>query len=178
MERRMPSINFLDLIMRWLHILPAVLMVGGTAFMRFALLPALAGLAENERDAFRDRVIKHWKMVVHSSIGLLLLSGFYGYYTKFRDGSPIGAYHMLLGIKILIALVIMFIASALVGRSKGLEPLRAKAGTWLTINLLLAVVVILIAGYLKVSNMPAKKDVKKEVAACQGNVDSCAIASY
>ena len=55
----------------------------------------------------------------------------------------------------LIALVIFFLASALVGRSKTFEPMRAQRGKWLTIIVLLAAIVVAISGFVKVRGVPS-----------------------
>ena len=56
-----------------------------------------------------------------------------------------------MGMKILLAMAVFFLASALSGRSKALEGIRRNAALWLVINILLAAVIVAIAGYLKVA---------------------------
>ena len=55
----MDGTTLLNLISRWLHIIPVIIMVGGTLFLRLALLPALA-TSENAdlRDAMPSQCEK------------------------------------------------------------------------------------------------------------------------
>jgi hypothetical protein len=64
--------------------------------------------------------------------------------------SPPGLYHGLITVKLVLGLVIFFIASTLVGRSANAEKFREKAVFWLNVNLVLALAVVLIGGFLKV----------------------------
>ena len=59
----------LELVSRWLHILPAIVLVGGILFMRFALVGPCRefGASENLREAIR----KKWAPLVMISILLL-----------------------------------------------------------------------------------------------------------
>lgn len=145
------------LISRWVHIGTAVVLVGGTCFLRFVLAPAAAQLSDDQHAKLRQLVMQTWKKFVHGGIALFLISGFYNYLVVMRpqhQGDK--AYHMLIGIKILLALVIFFIGSALVGRSKAFEGMRAKAKFWQLVIVILSAVVIGISGYAKVA-LPGKK---------------------
>jgi hypothetical protein len=96
-----------------------------------------------------------WKMFVHGGIALFLVSGFYNYLVVLapqHKGDKL--YHALMGTKILLALVIFFLSSALVGRSKAFAGMRANPKLWQTVILALAAVVIGISGYAKVTLKP------------------------
>jgi len=143
---------------RWLHILAAMAAVGGMMFMRFALLPAAATLADPPRAALQEAIRRRWSKVVMAAIGLLLVSGLYNYITLFmasknwpeawRSG-PFRVYQMLFGIKFLLALAIFFISSALVGRSSAFARFRERAKFWVTVNLALAVLLVAISSELR-----------------------------
>ena len=55
-------------------------------------------------------------------------------------------YHALFGVKLLAAICVLFLASALVGRSEAFAAWRAKPAKWLTLSVVLALVVVLISG--------------------------------
>jgi uncharacterized membrane protein len=149
------TVDVLELALRWLHILPAIALMGGTIFMRIALAPAAnESLTQEQHDALRDRVIAKWKMVVHASIGLLLVTGFWNFIAKAGQVAPV--YHMIMTVKILLGLGVMFIASALVGRSKGLEAFRKQRIFWMSVTLAMSVAIVLIAGLLKTGSFPKK----------------------
>lgn len=138
---------------RILHVGTAVVVVGGTFFVRFVLFPvATQNLADDVHARLRSSVIGTWKKIVHAGILLFVVTGAINYYRVIAKGTHKGdpLYHALLGTKILLALVIFFIASALVGRSAAFEGLRRSAPRWLLVNLLLAAIILMISGFLKV----------------------------
>ena len=81
-------------------------------------------------------------------ITLLLVTGFYNY---LAGDTKLPRYHMFMGIKILLAFGVFFIASALTGRSPALEAIRRNRARWMTVLILLASAVVAVAGYLKVA---------------------------
>lgn len=141
----------LPIVFRWVHILSAVVAVGGTIFIRFVLTPAVkATLADEQHAALRERLMRRWHVVVMACITGLLVSGVYNFVTlSLPKAKGIPAYHPLFGVKFLAAMGVFFLASALTGRSPGFAPLRANARKWLAVNVALAVVVILLSGVLK-----------------------------
>lgn len=145
--------NLVPVLSRWAHIGGAVVLVGGTVFMAFALLPAAKQLPDDVHNSLRERVMGTWRKFVGAGILLLLLSGLINYYLVIKDTERLAdtkLYHPLMGTKIILAMVVFFLASALTGRAKGLAGLRNKSGLWLKVNLTLAAVIIAIAGFLKV----------------------------
>lgn len=142
----------ITILSRWIHIGTAIVLVGGTCFLRFVLTPAAAQLAEAEHAKLKELVLNRWKKFVHGGIALFILSGFYNFIVvqvpKHRGD---GRYHALVGTKILLAFVIFFLASALVGRSKSFEGMRKNAKSVQLIIILLAAVIVGISGYAKVA---------------------------
>jgi uncharacterized membrane protein len=148
--------EILSILSRWTHVGTAIVLVGGTCFLRFVLAPAAAQLSDDQHAKLKELVLSRWKMFVHIGIGLFILSGFYNYLVVTRpqhQGDK--AYHMLVGIKILLAFVVFFFAEALVGRSKAFEGMRKNAKRWQTVIILLAAIIVGISGYVKVA-LPAK----------------------
>lgn len=143
-----------EVLSRWIHILSAVALMGGAIFAVVAVIPTLAGVNEETRKQIKAGIRGRWAKVVHLGIALLLASGFYNYLAvaapKLQADTK-GHYHMLMGIKILIALAVFFFASVLAGKSPKFEAMRQQDRKWLTITLVLAVVVVAIAGYLKIA---------------------------
>ncbi len=138
---------------RILHVGTAIVVVGGTFFVRFVLFPAATqNLASDVHERLRGAVLGTWKKIVHAGIVLFILTGALNYYRVIARGTHKGdpLYHALLGTKILLALVIFFLASVLVGRATAFEGLRRNAPRWLLVNLLLATIIIAISGFLKV----------------------------
>ena len=148
--------ELVGVLSRWVHVGTAIVIVGGTVFVRFILMPAAAGLPDAEHAALRERLMSRWKMVVHTGVLLFLLSGFYNYLAVMlpqHRGDKL--YHALLGTKIILAFVVFFVAIALTGRSKGTQVFRQNARTWLGVNIVLAALIVGISGFLKVRGVPA-----------------------
>lgn len=141
----------IDLASRWLHILSAIALLGGSIFSLFVLMPAARELSEPEHDKLRAGVLSRWKKFVHGGIALLLLTGFYNYMNAIPTHRGIKLYHPLIGTKILLAFVIFLLASLLVGRTSAATAMRKNAKFWVGVIVLLGVTIVLISGYAKVA---------------------------
>jgi len=162
----MNDLNPLDILFRWAHVGTAIVLLGGSVFMRFVLMPSADTLDDDTHAGLRSQVMGRWKRFVHMGILLLLVSGFYNYLVvMIPKHKGDGLYHALLGTKILLALGIFFLASALVGRSAKFEALRANRGKWLLVIVLLGAVIVAISGFLKVRPIPTKAPAAEETAA-------------
>ena len=144
--------DVLSLFSRWTHIGTAIVLVGGTCFLRFVLAPAAAQLPDAEHQKLKELVMNTWKKFVHAGITLFLASGFYNYLVvQAPNHKGDKLYHALMGIKILLALGIFFFASALVGRSKSFEGMRKNAKLWQLVIVIFAAIIVGISGYLKMA---------------------------
>lgn len=142
----------LAVLFRWLHVGAAIVAVGGVVFQRFVLMPALSAVGDEARVAIRDSVLARWRLVVHSSIAILLVSGTYNAWRLFpmHKGQPI--YHSIFGVKVLIALAVFGIAAVVTGRSERAQRMRGRAPFWLGLLVALGTAVVLLSGVLK--NVP------------------------
>ena len=144
----------LDIVSRVVHVATAIVVLGGSIFIRFVLMPAAALLPEEEHRTLRHNIMGTWKVLVMIGVVLFLGSGFYNYLVvslpNHRGDSP---YNALMGIKILLAFGIFFLLSALTGRAPAFEGIRNNSKLWLNITILLGVLVVAIAGYLKVAQL-------------------------
>ncbi|MEO2016547.1 MAG: hypothetical protein ABGZ53_19490 [Fuerstiella sp.] len=141
----------LTVISRWAHVGTAIVLVGGTAFFRLAVMPALEGDSSELLGRIRDR----WKKVVHLGILIFLVSGIYNYVSMIPKHKGDGLYHALLGVKMILAMFVFFIASALVGGKPGTQKFRDDAKKWTGIMLMVAAVIVGISGFVKVHPIPA-----------------------
>jgi uncharacterized membrane protein len=137
------------LVFRWMHILAAIVAVGGTAFTRFALLPAAGALPGDERDRLMEGVRSRWSKFVAGAILFLLVSGLYNFITTMKMYELPKPYQMVFGIKFLLAFVIFALASLLSGRSAAAQKLRKNARFWVSLNLALGVLVVCLSGFLR-----------------------------
>jgi uncharacterized membrane protein len=143
---------YVEIASRWIHVGTAIVILGGSVFMRLVLMPAAQPLPEAEHNALRERLLGRWKLFVHVGIVLFLVTGFYNYLVvrvpELTERK--GLYHGLMGIKIILAVAVFFLAEALVGRSPALEGFRRDRRKWLGVTILLAALVVAIASALKV----------------------------
>ncbi len=153
----------LNVIVRYLHIVMAIALLGGTIFMRFVLLPAADELTEEDREKTLTAVRTKWSKVVMVAAGFLLLSGLYNMaMVSIKYSNVPKYYNALLGVKILLALIVFFVASMLAGRSEIGKKMRQKGKFWLHVNFVLASTVVLLASVVKVTyddRKPKEKDV-------------------
>jgi len=140
----------LDAMSRFAHVGTAIVVLGGSIFMRFVLMPAANQLPTEAHDQLRAAVLAKWKRFVHGGIAVFLLSGFYNYMRLMPGHRGDKLWHMLIGIKMLLALVVFFLASALVGKSKAFEGLRQQRAKWLGIVIFLSLVIVGISSFLKI----------------------------
>ena len=146
----MDDLNVLVLISRWVHISFVIIAIGGVFFQRLALLPAAAKtLDAQQQERLREAIRARWARLVHVSIALILLTGGYNFtvLVLMAKVEPM-PYHAIFGIKLLAALLIFFLASALVGKSEGFAGLRRAANRWLSVILVLAGLIVLLSGVL------------------------------
>jgi hypothetical protein len=138
---------------RWVHILAAALALGVPMYMRYVLLPALETIDEGTRALVRQELARRWRMCVHLLIVLFLATGLWTFLgvARWREFSSDAKfqYHLLFGIKFLIALAMFFISSALAGRSAALAAIRANAKMWLDILIVLGLVLVAISNVMR-----------------------------
>lgn len=144
----------LDIVSRVVHVGTAITLVGGSAFILLVLMPSAKALSEEAHDQLATGIFGRWKKIVHVGVLLFLLSGFYNYYRAIPKHDGDGLYHALLGTKMLLALVVFFLAAALVGRSEKLEGIRRQRAKWLRVMLVIATVIVVISGFVKVRVWP------------------------
>ena len=139
-----------QIALRWLHIVPAVVAGGGSVFLAVALLPALREMPADVRTSAREAITARWRVVVMACITLLLVSGaanFLVYQWPAHRGQPL--YEALFALKFLAAMVVFFIGSALTGRSAALQPMRDNVRFWAGLNATLVLLIVIVSGALR-----------------------------
>ncbi|HJP13505.1 MAG: hypothetical protein QF787_08140 [Nitrospinota bacterium] len=122
------------------HVISAILAVGGVAFFRFAALPYAESLPEDQKQNCMQALRARFVPILHGSFAMLILTGIHHITRLIRTGVGIPD---LLIVKIVLALIIVFIGVALTMKT-GFEAMKAKRETYLTLNLILAAVVVLL----------------------------------
>jgi uncharacterized membrane protein len=135
----------LIVILRWLHIIPAAIAIGGLIFMRFVLPAAIRPLGDDPAREVFLRARRIFKIMLHASILLLIISGVINsirYYEFYKATKPLGIAlwhtHMFLA-------VIVFVISfwSLAGKT---PPASHRAVA--TVNVILLLVLVAVSSTL------------------------------
>tara|TARA_R110001592_G_scaffold30011_1_gene107938 strand:- start:1147 stop:1701 length:555 start_codon:yes stop_codon:yes gene_type:complete len=141
----------LPLLMRWLHVFGAIFLLGGTFYLRAVLMPAANESLDEETHAkLKVGIMGRWRKILPILMLVLIVSGLYNFLavTRFaHDGQP--QYHMLFGIKFLLAFAVFGLASMLSGTKSISQKLQKNAKLWLGITLAMGIAIVMIAGYMK-----------------------------
>ena len=147
------------LLLRWAHILAAIIAMGGLFFARFGLLPGLEIVDAETRDRIHDAIRRRWLPWVIGAITVLLATGlanFLLFNALVKESGWAGGmwmkqtgYHTLFGAKFLLALAVFYFASALIGRGESTQWVRDDRAKWLGITLWLALGTVLLSGYMR-----------------------------
>jgi uncharacterized membrane protein len=140
---------WLLLASRVLHILGAIVLVGGLFYLRMVVAPAVAATSNPTTDAWFGGRRGAWAKWIGIATLLLLVTGFYNYIEMSKTYELAASYHMIVGIKILLSLVLIFLASLLAGRSTMADQLRQRMTFWLGICLMLGILVVVIGSVLR-----------------------------
>lgn len=138
------------LVSRVLHILGAVILLGGLFYLRAIIhRTARADASDSTDQAFGGSRAK-WAMWVGIATLLLLASGLFNYvmFMKLYDRFD-GPYHMLFGIKFLLALAIFAIAAILAGRTPAANRMRLAMRGWLSLCIVLGLAILVIAAVMR-----------------------------
>lgn len=151
---------FAALASRVLHVGSAALLVGGLFYLRMIVGPQVAA-GESSAEAVFGTRRKWWGITVMATTLLLLASGFYNLFMViiWPNESLPPLYHMLFGMKFLLALVLLFVAAALGGRSKLAGHMRGALKMWLNLALAVALVIFVLAAVMRfIPKIPAVAD--------------------
>ena len=154
----------LELALRWLHILSATMLVGGILFLAFVWLPAHQALTPEEREESFVPMRPTWSLMVTLTTLFLLVSGFWNFIIIYGKFDLPAAYTTLIAIKFLVALALFFLSAMIAGSSQGAVRLRHRLPIWLRLNALLAVLLIGIAGYMKIMDHSPKPKAETPIA--------------
>ena len=151
---------WLMLTSRILHILAAIVLVGGLFYLWAVVSPAVAGAPSTDQ-LFGGRR-GAWAMWVGIASLLLLVTGLWNYMQIIQTNEKMASsYHMIAGMKMLAGIALFFLAAILSGRSAAAESLRSKMRLWISICLILGVITVVLGSVLRSyphiikSNVPA-----------------------
>jgi len=139
------------IVTRMIHILCAIILGGGLFYMRSILSPAGVDACFADRRSV-------WARWVGVATLLLLASGLFNYMSIIADYKEAGvklpaSYHMLMGIKILLGLLVMFVAAILAGRTAAAERFRANMSRWLAVAWTAVIAIVVIGALLRAHHL-------------------------
>jgi uncharacterized membrane protein len=136
----------------WLHIAAVVLAIGGTSFVLFVLGPTLRRLPGEAQQQIFAGIRTRFFPIVWGCIAVILLSGLAaaGSLQVLRPQVLFGTtYGWLLTTKILLALIVFTCALLITLPNEGLARFRARATQYQRMIVSIAVIIILIATFLR-----------------------------
>jgi uncharacterized membrane protein len=138
-------LDIVSIIFRYIHIVSAVLAVGGTSFIALCLSPAMRVMDDSFRETLLDLVNRRFAVILWASIAGLVVSGAYNWVMlnpKYNEVGPLA--QALIGTKVLLAFLLFGLIWA---RHIGLIRLALK--THLLIAVHLGAIVILLGSILR-----------------------------
>lgn len=152
--------NWSDLVVKWVHVISIVTAVGLTLFQYMVLLPVLRRVQGVPED-FIKTVQRRAGMVIGVAWVLIWVTGIYNLVVVIPTVKP--NYHMVLGAKILLVLVLFFISTALSHPSLAFEGIQRNRARWVAFAAWLGIVVVVLSATMNM--MRLKGIALKEVPA-------------
>lgn len=133
--------------MQWLHLLAAVVGVGGTILFRIVLLPSLSSLPSEQRAALVARLAPRFRLAIWLAIVVLVFSGVFNLLESTHLAEP--AYRHVLEVKIVLALALFSIALLATLPLPSLSRIQQRRPALLATNVILGIIIILLSAYLR-----------------------------
>ena len=135
-------------VMQWIHVMAAVVGLGGIGFVLLILMPSLSNLDAEQRESVYRAIAGRFRWVSWSAMLLLLLSGLYNLRRYYWE-EPWDRAWRFLTLKIVLAFGLFGIVLALTLPLPWFESLHRRRKRWLWIGFILGIVVVLISAYLR-----------------------------
>jgi putative copper export protein len=148
----MDPLFWFNVLTRWIHVTSAALAVGGLVYAGLVMFPALRAAGEGARPV-EEGAMARFRTLIHSAIGLLLLTGVYNLVVVIPRANALGEakslYHGILGTKILLALILFGIASVFVSRRAARDGQPPGSARPLPLAIGLGLIVLLLSAILR-----------------------------
>lgn len=147
--------NWLAFLSRFFHVLMAVIAVGGLFFLWRVTLPALRAAGDDAQTADARRMVsKRWRMILWHAIVLLLATGIYNSFLNWPTAatSHPALWHACFGSKMILAAVLFAIGLCLTWPGKGPAFIKQRAGLFMTVNVILALLIVALASAMKMAH--------------------------
>jgi len=142
----------LIIVNHWVHLMAAITAVGGTICLVLSVIPAENQTLNDEtRPEFQRVLRRKLTPLIHGSVALLILTGLVNLMNASRSfaGHMSALYGLIFGLKFILAVILFGIAIALTISSEALARFHARRRFWLSINVLLGLVIVLLSAWLR-----------------------------
>jgi uncharacterized membrane protein len=140
--------NLLLLLMRLLHILSSIILLGGLFYLLAVVAPRAVTSGGNA-DVWFSGNRAAWAKWVGITTALLLISGLFNFVNNVTTYKLVPSYHMLGTMKILLGLVVFFFAAVLAGKTALAGSFRQKMPMWLKVTIAIGIVIVLIGSVMR-----------------------------
>jgi uncharacterized membrane protein len=148
---------------RFLHIVGAIILVGGLFYLWAVVTPGNAALGPESAGGdsvdhyFGGRRSTWAKWIGFASL-ILLATGLWNFVSMVTGNKLHFTYHMLAMLKIILALVLMMLAALLAGRTAAADSMRSKWRFWLTAALLVGIITVALGSVMRTYSRTPKLD--------------------
>ena len=139
--------EWLNIIMRWLHLASVITVVGTVVFLRLIIKPSIGKFSEETRLSVLNSLQYRLKILLHSAITGILISGLYNTHLIWKTTES--SYHNVLLVKIVLAVIVLILAIFSVSGSSTKNQYFSKKTQGLTLSLILAVIIIALSAFLR-----------------------------
>ena len=126
--------------MRWLHVASVATLIGGMLYGWLVLVPAAAALSNEARKTLAAGTAARFRPLVFTAMAALLLSGTY---TLITNPGHHTRYHIMLGVKLLLAAHVFAVGIVLVTKNP------EHRGRLLAVGAISGLIIILVSAYLR-----------------------------
>lgn len=142
--------NWTDLVVKWIHVASIVTAVGLTLYQYFVLQPVLRRVHEVPEELVKA-LQRRAGMVIGIAWLLIWVTGIYNLVVIVPAVRP--NYHLMLGAKILLVLVLFFISTALSHPSLAFEGIQRNRGRWVALAAWLAILIIVLSASMNMMRL-------------------------
>ena len=134
-------------VMQWFHLAGVIVAVGGTVFIRLVMLRSFMAIDVEPRQQAMAGVTRWFFPLLWYAILAIAVSGVYNLVLALHIPSPL--YRAVLTVKILLALALFAIAFAITLPWPALARIQERRPLWMTVNIVLAAIIIFLSAFLR-----------------------------
>jgi uncharacterized membrane protein len=149
--------DFVMLAARILHVIGAIILVGGLFYLWAVVTPSASSAAKDnlpsDNSLSLDRYFggsrAAWAKWVGIASAFLLVTGLWNFVNMVTANKLHFTYHILGTLKILLALALMMLAALLAGRTAAADAIRRNWRRWLVITLFIGIITVTVGSIMR-----------------------------